>query len=173
MTFNRIIKEVKKEINELKFLVLGFDNAGKTTILHNLFKKPIKEVHPTFGYQIHTFVYKLYNLIILDIGGQQVFRNYWSNYYENIDGVVFVFDVTDVRPFLQHISEIRSDLPDTPLLILANKCDINYNFCSENLGQDFTSFINKDINTKLFKCSGIDGTNLEEGVDWLIEKTTT
>ena len=30
-----------------------------------------------------------------DIGGQKAIREYWKNYYENTDGIVFVVDSSD------------------------------------------------------------------------------
>jgi ADP-ribosylation factor-like protein 2 len=171
MSFNRIIKKIKKERKELRLLVLGLDNAGKTTILHRLLGKPIEEVCPTFGYQIHSAEYGGHYLTILDIGGQRIFREYWSSYYEKIDGAIFVFDSSDGRSFVEHIAHIKSELVDTPLLILANKCDLNPGFTSADLGEELGEFLDARKDVRLVRCCGISGENLGEGVDWLLKRS--
>lgn len=171
MYFTRIIKKIKKDRKQLKILVLGLDNAGKTTILHRAFEKPIDRVEPTFGYQIHNVFYNSFNLLILDIGGQSLFREYWSNYYEKVDGVLFVFDSSDSRSFVEHIGSIRSVLVDTPVLIFANKCDLNPGFEIDSLGMDFCRFLAEKKDVHLVKCSGITGEGLEAGLCWIISRS--
>lgn len=170
MHFTRIVKKIKKEKKQLKILVLGLDNAGKTTILHSIFKKPIDDVKPTFGYQIHNVSYKSFNLVILDIGGQSLFREYWSNYYEKVDGVVFVFDSSDSRSFVRYIGDLRSALIDTPVLIFANKHDLNPGFDVKMLGRIFHDFVKGNEDVNLVKCCGTTGEGLEMGLDWLVSK---
>src|SRR5690349_16897296 len=95
MSLTRMIKKIKNERSEVKILVVGPDNAGKTTILHKVFNRDVTRIAPTFGYQIHHFKYNLgecYNLTVLDVGGQSSFRKYWCNYYDKIDGMIFVYD---------------------------------------------------------------------------------
>ncbi|CAD26193.1 GTP-BINDING ADP RIBOSYLATION FACTOR (ARF) [Encephalitozoon cuniculi GB-M1] len=170
MYFSRIVRSIKKERSQLRILVLGLDNAGKTTILHKLLGKPTERVHPTFGYQIHDVVYKAHSLIVLDIGGQSVFVEYWSSYYEDVDGVVFVFDSSDRRSFAEHIGHIRSALVDTPMLILANKSDLNPTFNAESLGSDLCELLKKS-DVRLVKCCGVSGDGLEAGFDWILGKS--
>ncbi|ADM11182.1 ARF GTP-binding ADP ribosylation factor [Encephalitozoon intestinalis ATCC 50506] len=167
MYFSRIVRKIKKERSQLRVLVLGLDNAGKTTVLHKLLGKAIEHVQPTFGYQIYDVTYKTLSLIILDVGGQSMFVEYWSSYYEDVDGVVFVFDSSDRRSFIEHVGHIKSTLVDTPMLILANKSDLNPTFDPRSFGNDFCEFLEKN-DVKLSKCCGLSGDGLEEGFDWMI-----
>ncbi|KAM0672575.1 ADP-ribosylation factor-like GTPase [Ordospora colligata] len=170
MHFARAVRRIKKERNQLKILVLGLDNAGKTSVLHCLFGKPVVDVMPTFGYQIHSGVYRGYELILLDIGGQSVFLEYWSSYYEDVDGVVFVFDSTDCRSFAEHVSQIKSSLVNKPMLLLANKCDINPGFSEDVFGNDFQRFLSrKDV--RLVRCSARSGEGVNDGFSWLLTES--
>mmetsp|Transcript_25869 Transcript_25869/g.60684 ORF Transcript_25869/g.60684 Transcript_25869/m.60684 type:complete len:261 (-) Transcript_25869:437-1219(-) len=54
-----ILKKVKEEEREIRILVLGLDNAGKTTIVRRLCDKPIDDVEPTLGFSIQTLEYEL------------------------------------------------------------------------------------------------------------------
>ncbi|KAF7684520.1 ADP-ribosylation factor-like protein 2 [Astathelohania contejeani] len=170
-----MIKKIKKERNEMKILTIGLDNAGKTTILHKIFNKPISRIPPTFGYQIYTLNYnsnKDYKITILDVGGQMVFRKYWSNYYENIDGIIFVYDITDKRSFKEYISEIRNEEANEnmPLLIFANKIDLCTKEEEERYSKKIKTLGFDSSMTKIIPCSGLRGDNLNEGFDWLIER---
>lgn len=47
-----IIKKLRKSEKEIRILVLGLDNAGKTTILKALSNEDIKNITPTHGFNI-------------------------------------------------------------------------------------------------------------------------
>lgn len=170
MHFSRIVKRMKRERSQLRLLVLGLDNAGKTTVLHSLLGRPVEMVRPTFGYQIYDAAYKSVGLVILDVGGQSMFVEYWSSYYEDVDGVVFVVDSSDSRSFVEHIGRVRSALAGVPMLILANKSDLNPVFDAAQLGGDFCEFVARD-DVKLAKCCGITGEGLEEGFEWVLDRS--
>lgn len=76
---------------ELRILLLGLDNAGKTTILKQLASEEIAQVTPTAGFNIKSVVSEGFKLNVWDIGGQQKIRPYWKNYFENTDVLVNTF----------------------------------------------------------------------------------
>ena len=47
-----MIRKLKKTEKELKILVLGLDNAGKTTILKSLSNESISDIAPTHGFNV-------------------------------------------------------------------------------------------------------------------------
>lgn len=73
---------------ELRLLLLGLDNAGKTTILKILASEDINHVTPTAGFNIKSVVSDGFKLNVWDIGGQRKIRPYWKNYFENTDVLV-------------------------------------------------------------------------------------
>lgn len=73
---------------ELRILLLGLDNAGKTTLLKKLASEDINHVTPTQGFNIKTVQSEGFKLNVWDIGGQKKIRPYWKNYFENTDVLV-------------------------------------------------------------------------------------
>ena len=79
-------------------MILGLDNAGKTTVVRQLLGAPIDEIEPTLGFTIQTLHHQAgYDLHLWDVGGQKSLRAYWRNYFEATDGLVWVVDATDAR----------------------------------------------------------------------------
>lgn len=75
---------------QLRILLLGLDNAGKTSILKVLASEgeEIENVQPTLGFNVKSVQSKSFKLNVWDIGGQSKLRPYWRNYYEETDVVV-------------------------------------------------------------------------------------
>ena len=71
-----IIKKQKLKDREIKCLVLGLDNSGKSTIVNQLLPKEDRDtkITPTVGFQIRstTFDNGRYNINLWDIGGQRL-----------------------------------------------------------------------------------------------------
>jgi len=100
---------------EYRILILGLDNAGKTTILYRLqVDEPVTTV-PTIGFNVETLQYKNIKFQVWDLGGQSSIRPYWRCYYPNTDAIIFVVDSTDVerldtaRAELHAMLEVRFD----------------------------------------------------------------
>ena len=47
-----ILKKVKQKEKELRLLILGLDNAGKTTIMKRVSGEDVREISPTVGFNI-------------------------------------------------------------------------------------------------------------------------
>jgi len=82
---------------EVRILVLGLDNAGKTTILYKLQNESDEEIQtiPTIGFNVETLQYKNIKFQVWDLGGQTSIRPYWRCYYPNTDAIIFVVDSAD------------------------------------------------------------------------------
>ncbi|KAF4751076.1 ADP-ribosylation factor protein 3 [Perkinsus olseni] len=65
-----ILKKLKRDEREARILVLGLDNAGKTTILRKLSDEDITQVMPTQGFNIKSLVRDGFKLNVWDIGGR-------------------------------------------------------------------------------------------------------
>lgn len=92
---NLIRKQLKKQEREVRILVLGLDNAGKTTILKSLSNEDISKITPTHGFNIKNLTHEGFKLNVWDVGGQKQLRTYWNNYFDNTDALVFVIDSSD------------------------------------------------------------------------------
>ncbi len=65
----KILKKTKEKEKEMRLLILGLDNAGKTTILKKFNGEPIDKISPTLGFNIKTLHYEDYKLNVWDVGG--------------------------------------------------------------------------------------------------------
>lgn len=90
-----ILKKNKEKERELRLLMLGLDNAGKTTVVKKFNGEDIDLISPTLGFNIKTLEYRGFKLNIWDVGGQTSLRSYWRNYFEQTDGLIWVVDSAD------------------------------------------------------------------------------
>src|SRR5574343_1503007 len=81
--------------NEIRILILGLDNAGKTTLLNKLQLSAVTETVPTIGFNLETVTYNNLQLQVWDLGGQGTLRPYWRCYYPNTNAVIYVIDSAD------------------------------------------------------------------------------
>jgi ADP-ribosylation factor-like protein 3 len=82
---------------DARILVLGLDNAGKSTILARLSDEEITTVKPTAGFVIKSLKQGNLRINVWDVGGQKSIRSYWRNYFADTDALVYVIDSSDRR----------------------------------------------------------------------------
>ena len=80
---------------EVKILILGLDNSGKSTILYRLSMGSTVATTPTLGANVEELTYRNLKIIMWDLGGQSSLRTSWSAYYTGAKAVVLVVDSTD------------------------------------------------------------------------------
>uniref|UniRef100_A0A8I3WME4 ADP-ribosylation factor-like protein 2 n=1 Tax=Callithrix jacchus TaxID=9483 RepID=A0A8I3WME4_CALJA len=124
-----ILKKMKQKEREVRLLMLGLDNAGKTTILKKFNGEDIDTISPTLGFNIKTLEHRGFKLNIWDVGGQKSLRSYWRNYFESTDGLIWVVDSADRQRMQDCHRELQSllleeRLAGATLLIFANKQDL-------------------------------------------------
>ena len=120
------MKKLKEKEKEVRLLMLGLDNAGKTTILKKFNGEDINEIAPTLGFNIKTLDHRGFKLNIWDVGGQKSLRSYWRNYFEATDGLIWVVDSADKRRLEDCRKELHTLLGEerllgATLLVFANK----------------------------------------------------
>jgi ADP-ribosylation factor-like protein 3 len=64
-----LLRRLKRNDREARILVLGLDNAGKTTILKKLSDEDISHIMPTQGFNIKSLLHDGFKLNVWDIGG--------------------------------------------------------------------------------------------------------
>ncbi|CAM9364508.1 unnamed protein product, partial [Scytosiphon promiscuus] len=92
-----LLRKLKRSDQEARILVLGLDNAGKTTILKKLSEEDITHIMPTQGFNIKSLMHEDFKLNVWDIGGQKSIRPYWRNYFDQTDALIYVIDSADRR----------------------------------------------------------------------------
>jgi ADP-ribosylation factor-like protein 3 len=65
-----LLRKLKRADQEARILVLGLDNAGKTTILKKLSDEDIAHIMPTQGFNIKSLMHDGFKLNVWDIGGE-------------------------------------------------------------------------------------------------------
>ncbi|KAI9814199.1 MAG: ADP-ribosylation factor-like protein 2 [Pycnora praestabilis] len=87
-----ILRKARLKDKEMRILMLGLDNAGKTTIVKRVMNEDVNTISPTLGFIIKTIDYEG---LQGDVGGQKTLRSYWRNYFEKTDALIWVVDATD------------------------------------------------------------------------------
>ena len=163
-------------------LILGLDNAGKTTVLKKFCGEPIDRIEPTLGFHIQTLEYSnddgsAYQLHLWDVGGQKSIRAYWRNYFEQTDGLIWVVDSADRHRLdicRQELAQLLSQerLAGASLLILANKQDIGGALSAEEIVKVLDLDTNEKFSNRhwsILACSAVSGEGLKEGMDWMVQ----
>ena len=68
---------------EHKILIIGLDNAGKTTIMYQYLLGDTVHTSPTIGSNVEEITYKNTQFVMWDLGGQESLRASWNTYYAN------------------------------------------------------------------------------------------
>ncbi|CAH1259256.1 ARL3 [Branchiostoma lanceolatum] len=157
---------------ELKILLLGLDNAGKTTLLKALASEDISHITPTQGFNIKSVQSSGFRLNVWDIGGQRKIRPYWKNYFENIDILVYVIDSADRKRFEETGEELaelleEDKLAGVPMLIFANKQDL-FNAATATEISDGLGLGSIRRTWQIQACSAMSGEGVE-GMKWVIQ----
>eukprot|EP00793_Prasinoderma_coloniale_P002037 PRCOL_00002545-RA len=163
----------KPQQGEARILVLGLDNAGKTTILTKLSEEDITTITPTQGFNVKSLSHANFKLNVWDIGGQKAIRPYWNNYFESTDALVYVIDSTDQKRMEETGFELgelleKEKLAGVPLLIYANKQDLLHALTPAEVAQMLNLVQIRDRQWQIVACSARTGDGLTEGLEWLV-----
>ena len=118
----------------MKFLMLGDQLVGKTSILYRFADNVFNESHiPTVGIDYRFKSVKLQDqevrLQIWEISGRQKFLDMITGHFHGAAGLIFVYDITNEESFLnvQRWTRFVKDLvdPNIPRILVGNKCDID------------------------------------------------
>ncbi|KAL1522407.1 hypothetical protein AB1Y20_017397 [Prymnesium parvum] len=114
---------------EQTIIMLGLDNAGKTTLIQCLRGVRPKDPTPTVGFNNNPAKLGSTPLTLYDVGGGKQIRGIWDAYYADVHAAVFVVDAADSSRFpeaceLLHQTCAHECFAGKPLLVLANKQDL-------------------------------------------------
>jgi len=121
---------------QYQILILGLDDAGKTTLLEQFKclysgtpRPQTLKIPPTVGLNIGKLDVARSKLVFWDLGGQSGLRVLWDKYFSDAHALVYVVDSTDQKRMEESRAELEKlmshkELVDAPLLIFANKQDI-------------------------------------------------
>mmetsp|Transcript_452 Transcript_452/g.824 ORF Transcript_452/g.824 Transcript_452/m.824 type:complete len:159 (+) Transcript_452:161-637(+) len=132
MGFLDRLKAALSTKKKARILVIGLDNAGKTTIINKLKPKKMaqSDIVPTVGFQVEEFSKSNINFTMFDMSGQGRYRNLWEHYYKDAQGIIFVIDSTDklrmvvAKDELDHLLKHGDVASRVPILFFSNKMDL-------------------------------------------------
>jgi len=112
-------------------------------------------------------------LSVWDVGGHETLREYWSNYYENANSLIYVIDAADEKRMkesgkvlMQLLSE--SELIKVPLLIFANKSDLKHALDPEEISDILELKDIKERQWTIMRCSALTKDGLKDGIEWIV-----
>ena len=117
-----------------KVLLLGDSSVGKTCFLLRYCDKTFQEAHlSTIGldYRLKTMTLKSgknIKLQIWDTAGQDRFRAITKNYYKGANGIILIYDVTNLQSYenvKNWINQIKDEAnPNVIIYLAGNKVDV-------------------------------------------------
>eukprot|EP00826_Nyctotherus_ovalis_P065417 TRINITY_DN961_c0_g1_i9.p1 TRINITY_DN961_c0_g1~~TRINITY_DN961_c0_g1_i9.p1 ORF type:complete len:284 (+),score=56.66 TRINITY_DN961_c0_g1_i9:112-852(+) len=156
----------------INVVMLGLDSAGKTTLLYCFLND--KDLS-TSAKEIDTqsFSYKREKIMFFDVNGGAKLRPLWKDYTEDMNAVLFVVDSADEKRIGEAacaFSELVTNFPKLPLLILCNKCDIEGALSIAKITDALKLNTLTEIKWLIMKSSGKTGKNREIVLDWIISR---
>ncbi|XP_015731860.1 ADP-ribosylation factor-like protein 3 isoform X2 [Coturnix japonica] len=152
---------------ELRIVLLGLDNAGKTTLLKQLASEEVSTITPTQGFNIKSVHSHGFKLNIWDIGGQRAVRPYWRKYLGSTDLLIYVIDSADQKRFEetgQELAELTEEesLLGVPLLVFANKQDLVTAAPAAEIAEGLNLHMYRDREWQIQACSALSGEGRNE-----------
>uniref|UniRef100_A0A023G6C0 Putative gtp-binding adp-ribosylation factor arf1 n=1 Tax=Amblyomma triste TaxID=251400 RepID=A0A023G6C0_AMBTT len=115
-----------------RILVLGLDDAGKSSLLLHLSRPDAASTNPlpTEGFNVVCINSENgSSLNFWELGGSEAVRPYWPNFLHDTSVLVYMVNSADIQRLRSAAHEFRrilqdERLKDVPILVLANKQDL-------------------------------------------------
>lgn len=157
---------------EHKVVIVGLDDAGKTTILYQFLMNEVVQTSPTIGSNVEEVVWKNIRFLMWDIGGQDSLRSAWNTYFTNTQFVILVIDSTDrerlsITKEELHRMLVHEDLKKAALLVYANKQDLPGAMSAAEISKLLNLTSVKDHRWTIQACCALSGEGLYPGLEWI------
>mmetsp|Transcript_3181 Transcript_3181/g.7622 ORF Transcript_3181/g.7622 Transcript_3181/m.7622 type:complete len:224 (+) Transcript_3181:173-844(+) len=169
---SRIFRGLSGGGTNCKIVIVGLNNAGKTTVLYKLHLGEVVLTQPTIGSNVEEVKHDNITFQVWDLGGQERLRASWSTYFQETDAVVFVVDSNDQENMVLAKMELfnvvlQEDLKYACLLVLANKQDIVGCRNAGEIAQDLSLTTIRTHEWQIQSCCALTGEGLQEGLEWI------
>ena len=161
-----------------KVLLLGDSTVGKTCFLLRYCDKTFQEAHlSTIGldYRLKNMTLnsgKKIKLQIWDTAGQDRFRAITKNYYKGANGIIIIYDVTNLQTYenvKMWITQIREEAnPNVVIYLAGNKIDVDEE--EKVVKTEDGQKIADEFKLPFFETSAKEGVNVNEAFESLVEK---
>lgn len=173
--------------DEYCVLIVGLDNAGKTTYLEaaktrfskNYERMNLSRVTTTVGLNIGQIDVSGVRINFWDLGGQEELQSLWEKYYAESHAVIYVVDAFD-RDRVQESKEAfdalisSENLMGVPLLVLANKQDLPDCMGVREVKPVFnqSAHLIGRRDCMVMPVSALTGDGVDEGIRWMVDCIT-
>ena len=171
---NLVSETVEKNVKflnaegSLSLILVGDSTVGKTCFLNRYFKNQFKSTISNIGIDKDIKFVKIngsiYKLTVWDTVGQERFRSLPKKYYQNADGVLLLFDVTNEETFtnvsnwMKDIKDNSSKESDIIIYLIGNKIDLDDRKVSKESAEELA----QSLGMKYFDVSCKNNLNVYE-----------
>ena len=164
----------EEKINRYKIVLLGNMAVGKTSIFTRLSRDMFSESHSTtIGCDATTYYIKYknnkYELIFRDTSGQEKYKAVTKNFLRNLDGVLFIYDISDKKSFddLGSWLDLYKEVNEKVIgVLIGNKSD-----CERKVDEkEAKKFVEDHGLKKYFETSAKLDKNIKKAIACLLEE---
>ena len=161
-----------------QFIIIGDATVGKTSILSRFSDGTFSTNYlATVGLENITkdevIDDKTIRIKIWDTAGQERYKSLAKSFYRNAEGVILVYDVTNLETYenlkfwLESIkNNMESDMSEIPIIIIGNKIDCDEREVKREEAEKFW----KDQGYPYFETSAKTGENIDMTIKYLVKK---
>lgn len=169
----KILSSLGLTNKEGTILLLGLDNAGKTTFLHKLKTNTILNSPPTERPYLSTFSFGGITFAGWDLGGHEAVRHLWEDYVVEASAVMFLIDACDTERFQEVHLELDALVSQgilsenrVPIAIMLNKCDMQDAQSSEFISKaiEYQDIVEM-YNSQCFDSTKVNGDDIENNAN--------
>jgi small GTP-binding protein len=131
-------------MKKFKIITLGDSNSGKSTLVNRFKGAEFKDIiEPTIGVDFAAIYHKIknkeYKAHIWDTAGLEIYHSIIASYYNFVDGVMLVYDVSNIKYFdfiiywLNEFISRRKDNTDYIVYLIGNKTDLVPDFDKDDV----------------------------------------
>jgi small GTP-binding protein len=163
------------ELN-LKLILIGDSNVGKTTILLNYIQNDFNEfMNPTLGLENRVKIVDIQGfkakVQIWDTAGQEKFNALTQQFFRNTDGILLIFDLTDKNSFnniKKWLNDVKANSDHSiKKILIGNKSDMKDQICvTKNMIDNFCN--EKEL--KYMEVSAKNNENVSNAFETLINE---
>ncbi len=159
------------EIKQIKVLLLGNTQVGKTSYLNRLLNIKFTDKYiPTMGFNINILKCKINENKIkfdfVEISGNPDYIGIKDGHLIGVNSVIYIVDnnISSIKNIKTELEEIRNKCGNIPIVIVVNKCEMpeTSNIC-EKIAE-----LNLDL--PIIKCSCKNKINIKVPLNLIYEK---
>ncbi len=182
--------ENSHKVEDIKLVIAGLDNAGKTSFLIALrqkynFQEKVKNLKPTIKVDYSAFNFLNWDINIWDMGGQIKYRQIYINnpfYFEETNYLYFLIDIQDELKleesvlYLSEIVKIYRELKySNEIIVCFNKFDPKFKDNKEYIERtemikNLITTQNNDLKFKFFNTSYYDVSSLSLAISYSLNQ---